>query len=206
VFAALISQVGSPLAIDYSFHGILRYELLLTLVFLAWLGYTTFSTQLASDDLVEKLLIVAQIFLIAVMAANANTSLSSREAAGFGAAYGVVRVILALQYWRVISIAISRAIVRRRIIRLLIAAALWGVSAFLPAPERYNAWVIALSVDLTTSWPRTNETLLLPTGAVHFAERFGLLTIILLGELLPRLCVALRVSQPGVSRRPRPRC
>ena len=49
--------------------GIARFAFLLALIFLAWFGYTAFSTQFAVDDVVERVLIVAQVFLVAVMAA-----------------------------------------------------------------------------------------------------------------------------------------
>src|SRR5690348_10116038 len=91
VFAAVISQAGSPLSTNYTLDGIASYTILLTLVFLAWFGYTTFSTQFACEDLLQRSLIVAQVFLIAVMAANASGPLSSQDAAGFAAAYGAVR-------------------------------------------------------------------------------------------------------------------
>src|SRR5439155_1490186 len=85
VFAAAISQLGTPFEADYSFQGLARYAFLLALVFLAWLGYTRFATQFAIDDLLERAFIIAQVFLVAVMAANATGPLNSRDAAGFGA-------------------------------------------------------------------------------------------------------------------------
>jgi len=101
IFAAAISQLSTPLDADFSFPGIVRYAFLLALVFLAWFGYTAFSTQYAIDDILQRTLTIGQVFLVAVMAANATSGLSTKEAAGFGAAYGGVRAILALQYVRV---------------------------------------------------------------------------------------------------------
>src|SRR6266581_84400 len=146
VFAAAISQLSTPLEADYSLHGVVHYAFLLALVFLAWLGYTNFSTQFAVDDVVQRALIVAQVFLVAVMAANATGPLSSREAAGFGAAYGGVRAILALQYLRVARLAATRPIVIRRIAGLAAAAVVWAASALLPAPHRYVAWSFAVLI------------------------------------------------------------
>src|SRR5438046_9955945 len=136
VFAAAISQLSAPLEADYSLHGVVRYAFLLALVFLAWLGYTTFSTQFAVDDVLQRVLIVAQVFLVAVMAANATGPLSGREAAGFGAAYGGVRAVLALQYARVIGLHGTRSVVFRRIGWLVTAAVVWTASALLPAPHQ----------------------------------------------------------------------
>src|SRR6266480_4982865 len=162
VFAAAISQLSAPLEADYSLHGVVRYAFLLALVFLAWLGYTTFSTQFAVDDVLQRALIVAQVFFVAVMAANATGSLSMRDAAGFGAAYGGVRAVLALQYARVIGLPDTRTVVIRRIGWLVAAAVVWTTSALLPAPHRYVAWCLAFSMDIANSWPPSRGTIALP--------------------------------------------
>jgi len=121
VFAAAIAQLSAPLDHDYSLYGVARFAFLLALVFLAWFGYTAFSTQCAVDDVVERVLIVAQVFLVGVMAANATDALSSSDAAGFGAAYGGVRAILGLRYARVAWVSESGTLVRRRIGGLCVA-------------------------------------------------------------------------------------
>ena len=184
VFAAAIAQLSAPLDHDYSLYGIARFTFLLALVFLAWFGYTAFSTQFAVDDVVERVLIVAQVFLVAVMAANATDALSSSDAAGFGAAYGGVRAILALQYARVAWVSGSGTLVRRRIGGLCVAVVVWVGAALLPLPYRYAGWAVALLIDFGNSWPASRSTTASPPGATHFPERFGLLTIILLGEFV----------------------
>src|SRR5436309_384117 len=118
------------------------------------------------------------------MAANATGPFSSRDAAGFGAAYGGVRAVLALQYARVIGLPRTRSVVIRRIGWLVAAAVVWTASALLPAPHRYVAWCLAFLMDIASSWPPLRGTIVLPPGAAHFPERFGLLTIILLGEFV----------------------
>src|SRR5438132_3551583 len=153
VFAAAIAQLSAPLDHDYSFFGIGRFAFLLALVFLAWFGYTAFATQLAVDDLVQRALLVVQVFLVAVMAANATDALSSRDAAGFGAAYGGVRAILALQYARVAWVSGSGTLVRRRIGGLCVAVVVWVGAALLPLPYRYAGWAVALLIDFGNSWP-----------------------------------------------------
>jgi low temperature requirement protein LtrA len=54
----------------------------------------------------------------------------------------------------------------------------------LPAPQRYVGWAFALVIDIGNSWPASRSTTASPPGATHFPERFGLLTIILLGEFV----------------------
>src|SRR5439155_25817570 len=94
------------------------------------------------------------------------------------------RAILALQYARVIGLPGTRTVVIRRIGWLVAAAVVWTTSALLPAPHRYVAWCLAFSMDIANSWPPSRGTIVLPPGAAHFPERFGLLTIILLGEFV----------------------
>src|SRR5437764_12351419 len=184
IFAAAISQLSTPLDADFSFPGIVRYTFLLVLVFLAWFGYTAFSTHYAIDDVVQRTLTIGQVFLVAVMAANATSGLSSKEAAGFGAAYGGVRAILALQYIRVLRLGACRSFVSRRIAGLISAALIWASSALLPAPQRYAGWAVALLIDIGNSWPPARSTTAFPPGATQFPERFGLPTTILLGEFV----------------------
>jgi low temperature requirement protein LtrA len=184
VFAAAISQLSTLLEADFSLGGILQYAFLLALVFLAWFGYTGFSTQYAVDDVLQRGLTIAQIFLVAVMAANATSGLSSKDAAGFGAAYGGVRAILALQYFRVRRLGGCRSLARKRTIGLLAAATIWAVSALLPTPQRYAGWILAFFIDIGNAWLPSRTTTSHPPGATHFPERFGLLTIILLGEFI----------------------
>ena len=184
VFAAAISQLSGPLDGDYTASGLLRYTFLLSLIFLAWLGYAYLSTVVATDDLLERILVLAQIFFVAVMAANATDSLGSRDAAGFGAAYGGVRLVLALQYFRVRRLPGLKDLARRRIAGLIISASLWCGSALVIAPGRFWVWALAFMIDVWNSWPPAHSTMTLSPGATHFPERFGLLTIILLGEFV----------------------
>src|SRR5262245_26824427 len=67
VFAAAIAQLSAPLGHDYSVYGIGRFAFLLALVFLAWFGYTSFSTQSGHADIVGRVVTIAQRFLGAAM-------------------------------------------------------------------------------------------------------------------------------------------
>jgi low temperature requirement protein LtrA len=74
--------------------------------------------------------------------------------------------------------------VRQKIRGLCIAVLFWVVAALLPTPYRYAGWAVALLIDVANSWPTSRSTTASPPGATHFPERFGLLTIILLGEFV----------------------
>ena len=184
IFVAAVAEVGSPLRADYSGPGLLRYCFLFVLIWWAWSGHTLYSTRFDHDDLVQRGLILLQAFIAAVMAANAKDALDSRSSAGFGAAYAGMRIVLVLQYVRARRVPETRPLTTRYAIGFGAAAVLWIISALLEVPERYWVWALALAVDFLTPWLAVKHSTKFPPDATHFPERFGLFTIILLGEFV----------------------
>src|SRR6266568_4075367 len=184
IFVAAVAEVGTPLTADYSWPGFLRYSFLFVLIWWAWSGHTLYSTRFDQDDLVQRGLILLQCFIAAVMAANAKEALDSRSSAGFGAAYAGMRLVLVLQYVRARRVPETRALTTRYAIGFGTAAVLWIISALLDVPERYWVWALALTVDFLTPWLAVKHSMKAPPDATHFPERFGLFTIILLGEFV----------------------
>ena len=184
IFVAAVAQVGSPLHTSYSFVALARYAFLFFLIWWAWLGHTLYSTRFDTDDPVQRALTLVQMFTVAVMAANAGEALDSRSAAGFGAAYAAMRVVLVLQYLRARSIERSRRLTNGYAAGFGLAATLWLVAAFLDAPERFWIWGAALLVEIATPILCARHDHELPPHPEHLPERFGLFTIILMGESL----------------------
>jgi low temperature requirement protein LtrA len=182
VFVAAVAQVGQPLSADYTPESLVRYTVLFVLIWWAWMGNTVFATRFGSDDVVQRSLTVVQIFAVAAMAANATDALDSRSSAGFAAAYGVLRLFLVAQYARARRIERARSLATRYFTGHGIAAVLWIVSALAPAPDRFLIWTLAFVIDLGTPWIAVKHSAEVPPDAAHLPERFGLFTLILLGE------------------------
>ena len=119
---------------------------------------------------------------VAIMAANAKDALDSRSSAGFAAAYSVVRLILVAQYARARTVPAARRLATHYLTGHGSAALLWLASAIVPAPERFAVWAIAFAIDLGTPWLAVRHNVEVPPDASHLPERFGLFTLILLGE------------------------
>jgi low temperature requirement protein LtrA len=64
----------------------------------------------------------------------------------------------------------------------LAQAVLWVGSLALPGTPRLAVWCIALAIDVVTPFIVSRETYRAPPNPEHLPERFGLFTIILLGE------------------------
>jgi low temperature requirement protein LtrA len=182
VFAAAVAQVATPLRDDYSLAGLVRFSILFILIWWAWTGHAVFSTRFDTDDGVQRGLTLLQMFGVAVMAANARDALDSRSSAGFAAAYAVLRLVLVFQYFRARAVRPARRLVNFYLTGHGIAAALWLASAFVAAPTRYALWAIAFAIDLGTPWVAVRHSAAVPPDAAHLPERFGLFTLILLGE------------------------
>jgi len=183
-FVAAVAQVGMPLANEYSPEGLVRYAFLFLLIWWAWSGHSTFSTRFDTDDVIQRGLTLVQIFVVAVMAVNAKDALDSRSSAGFAAAYAIVRFLLVAQYLRARRIPESRSLTTAYAFGFGIAAACWLVSSIVPAPDRYWLWVAALAIDVGTPVCTAHLAVHAPPDAAHLPERYGLFTIILLGESL----------------------
>ena len=182
IFVAAVAQVGVPLREDYTLHGLMRYALMFLLIWWAWLGQTMYSTRFDADDIVQRFLTLLQIFAAAAMAANAKSAFDSRDSAGFGAAYAVLRAVLVVQYLRARRVKETRQLTTLYTVGFGLATFLWGVAALIPAPMRFWLWIAALLIDLGTPWLAVRHTHKYPPDAEHVPERFGLFTIILLGE------------------------
>jgi low temperature requirement protein LtrA len=182
VFVAAVAQVAEPLREHYGFAELARFVPLFLLVWWAWTGRAMFSTRFDTDDGVQRALTILEMFAIAVMAANARESLVSRSSAGFAAAYAGVRVILLIHYVRASRLHDARGLAIPHVIGHGIAAALWVASALLPVDTRVAIWMLAFVLDLATPWAAVTHSVRTPPHPVHLPERFGLFTLILLGE------------------------
>jgi low temperature requirement protein LtrA len=116
------------------------------------------------------------------MAANAGDELDTRSSAGFTAAYAALRLVLVTQYFRARHLPHARRFTTRYIVGHGCAAAIWLSSALVPAPERYVLWAFAMLVDFSTPWLALPHSVEVPPDGSHLPERFGLFTLILLGE------------------------
>jgi len=181
-FVAAVAQAGSPLGHDYTPAGLLRYVALFVLIWWAWVGHTTFSTRFGSDDGLQRLLTLLQMCAVVTMAINAKEALDSRSSAGFAAAYAAVRFVLVGQYFRARQLVESRALTNEYLVGLSLAATLWLVAALAPVPARFWLWGAALAIDVAVPLIAERHSVRVPPDAEHIAERFGLFTLILLGE------------------------
>ena len=78
----------------------------------------------------------------------------------------------------------ARVLTRRYVTGFALAALIWLVSALVPDPARFVLWAVGLVVDFGTPLLASTRRLQaeIPPDTHHLPERFGLFTIIVLGE------------------------
>lgn len=196
VFVAAVAQVGAPLTDDYSFDGLARYTFLLCVIWWAWSGHAMYATRFDADDGWQRGLTLLQMIAVIFMAANAEEGLDTVSSAGFAAAYAVMRFILVLQYIRAGTIVPARALTRASARGFGAAACVWLLSALVDGVSfRYGLWGVALVMEVVTAIRVSRHVEALPPHASHLPERFGLFTLILLGDSIIALMKGIQ-AQP----------
>jgi low temperature requirement protein LtrA len=182
VFVVAVAELGQNLTHDPTLHGFLLYVGLFIPVVWAWFGFTFYANRFDTDDLTYRLLILLAMFAVAALATNTPNAIEKGGKA-FAVSYVFVRLVLLALYARAIHYvprARPLAVLYLRVFSF--GTVLWLVSVLVPPPGRYWLWAFALLVELVVpffAWGR------LPGAAVdprHLPERFGLFTIIVLGE------------------------
>ena len=188
VFVFAITQVTAFMADDPTFAGLGRGLVVLALVWWAWSGYVWLTNAVDPDASLSR------VVMFFAMAAMLVLALALPEAFGdegvtFALAYFAVRVVHAWLFW----IAAEGDPAWRRNVWRLIVTPLVGAGLILLASVAFDGaardaiWVLALVLDYAIVLLAPPEGWHVSPG--HFAERFGLVIIIALGESIIALGV-----------------
>jgi low temperature requirement protein LtrA len=182
VFVAALSQLANRLSADYSPDGIGHFALLFIPVWWAWVGHTYYLSRFDTEDLLHRLLTMLQMTAVASLSVHLPDAFGAASV-GFALSYALVRFILVAEYSRAgRHIPEVRPLTDRYVRGFGTAAAIWVVSALVPVPWRFWLWGVALLVDFTAPLTAGPLHLRFPPHLSHLPERFGLFTIIVIGE------------------------
>lgn len=182
VFVVAVAQLAGSFSHHYDWAGAGTFVFGLLVIWWCWLGHTFFATRFDKDSPGQRILGLAQILTVAWMAYGA-TDLGNERAWIFSSGVAAFKLLLASAYllrWQ--QWPAARGLIRNYAAIYFVQALLWGGSLTLPDPTRWLLWSAALALDLATPWLVARYTHELPPHPEHLPERFGLFTIILLGE------------------------
>ncbi|MEA3502661.1 MAG: low temperature requirement protein A [Actinomycetota bacterium] len=190
-FVAAVAMMGTRLVHGVTWASLASYLAYFALVWWLWASHTFYADRYDTDDLIYRLLAGAQMVGVVLIA----VSVSLGEAGStmvFAIGYTAVRLILLALYARAYKyVPATRELVRGYLIGFGSASALWLVSIVVPEPYRFWLWGIAFAVDLATPYVLRRAQAAAPLDVSHLPERFGLFTILVLGESIVAVTVGL---------------
>lgn len=197
-FVVAVAVIAGRLLNDVSGPGVASYIGYFALLWWLWASHTYYADRYDTDDLVYRVLAAGQMAAVVVIAAALSPGeASSTEAFAF--AYAVSRILLLVMYWRAYRhVTETRTLVRGYLIGFGAAALVWTASALVPDSMRVSLWAVALTIDLATPWIMRKEQARVPLDVSHLPERFGLFTILVLGESIAAVVMGLGHSEWAV--------
>lgn len=190
VFVAGVAVLGVRLVGNPTWEGVLSYAAYFALLWWLWASHTFYADRFDTDDLVYRLLAGVQMIAIVVIAAS--LSLDSGSTLAFAIGYALARLTLLALYARAYRhVEPARLLCAGYLKGFGLAAVVWVAAIFVPPPGRFWVWGIAFAIDLLTPYIMRREQAKVPLDVSHLPERFGLFTILVLGESIAAAIVGL---------------
>jgi low temperature requirement protein LtrA len=197
VIVVAVAQASSglhhALAEAHVGSGVLTYSMVFFGIWWAWVNFTWFASAYDNDDVAYRLLVLLQLTGALVFAAGIPSFEHGDLRVGV-AGYVLMRLALVTQWLRASrGDPARRRCARRYAFGVLLLQAAWV--AYLGVPRSLalaGFWTLALVEMLVPAWAERAS----PTTwhAHHIAERYGLFTIITLGESILAASIAVRAA------------
>ncbi len=163
--------------------GIGPYLMVFFGIWWAWMNFTWFATSFDTDDWLYRVATIAQMGGALVLAAGAGPAMADGDYGLAVTGYVLMRVVMVAQWIRAaLSSAEYRATAVRHAVAIAGVQVLWVVW-LLAVPDGAQAVGFVLLALIEVAIPvwaqRPNST---PSHPHHITERYGLFTLILLGE------------------------
>jgi low temperature requirement protein LtrA len=183
VFVVVIAQLSHALAAHVDIGGAIGFILLFVPVWWIWLSATIYNDRFETEDLSYRTITFLLMVPVAALAIFGHDGLG-KGSVGFALAYAAARVIFVALWLRGGRHNPAFAPVANRYAIGFGASVLLFVSSiFVPAPWRFGLWALGLLCDFAAPLTTLHLQARLPRlTASKLVERFGLFTIIVLGE------------------------
>ncbi|HWG27812.1 low temperature requirement protein A [Actinospica sp.] len=198
-FVVAVGQAGQELAHAIGqgrvAHGVGAYATVFFAIWWAWMNYSWFATAFDPDDIPFRLATFVQIAGSLVIAAGVPRAFGHRDFTVVVIGYVIVRLAFASQWIRVYRDNPElRGLAARWGGGVLVVQVLWVLLQWVHASTAYDvSFAVLAAVELLVPyWAGRAGTL--PFHPHHIAERYGLFTLIVLGETVSAATVAVQES------------
>lgn len=194
-FIVAIAQAGAQLVHamveGHTGEGILNYLMIFFAIWWAWMNFTWFASAYDNDDVLYRIVTLIQIAGVLVLTAGVSQAFEEQAYLVVILGYVIMRIAMTAQWLRVARS--SRGPERTMALRYAIGLCQIGWLGLLALPEAGRPWFFLVMALLEMAVPlyaeRAHST---PWHPHHIAERYGLLTLIVLGETIAAATVAVK--------------
>ena len=188
VFVVAVSiaavQLHHALTEDHVLPGLLSYAFLFFAIWWAWMNFTWFATSFDTDDWLYRGLTILQMVGVLVLAAGVEPAFTAADYTLPVVGYVVMRIAMVAQWLR----ASRSAGPRRRTTRvyalgIALVQLCWLAMLALPTAATQIVLVVLVAAELAVPVVAEKQGTT-PWHSHHITERFGLFTLIVLGESL----------------------
>ena len=195
--AQVADQLGDSIKAGESLQAIIPFIMVFFAIWWAWMNFTWFASAYDADDVPYRLLSLLQMGGVLVLAAGVPTAFVHHDFFGITLGYFIMRIGLVAQWVRAaIENPDGRATATRYAIGITIIQLGWVGRLLLPTDPADQWWTVYLAFAVLVVLEGVGPLWAERTGGTswhphHIAERFGLFTIILLGETIAALAGAI---------------
>jgi low temperature requirement protein LtrA len=186
IFVYAISKATHILAHAHNGHiGTEQYAIFILVmvpIWWAWTGHTLFATRFDTEDTGQKILTLSQMLVLVFWTSFINADFDPNYH-GYLLFYVLIRVLLIMMYWRVARINPASILISKRLSMGFSMGLMVSLSSlWFDSPTRYFVMYAGIAIEILTPLLSRNILKTVSVKSHHLPERYGLLTIILLGE------------------------
>ncbi|WP_306938574.1 low temperature requirement protein A [Streptomyces phaeochromogenes] len=198
-FVVAIAQAGVQLvhsvAEAHAAEGILNYAMVFFAIWWAWMNFTWFASAYDNDDALYRVVTLVQIAGVLVLAAGVSKAFEDHDFLWVLLGYVIMRMALTVQWLRVARNAdgAERRMALRYAGGVLVCQVGWVGLVLLPESGRPWLFLVMAIAEMCVPLVAEREysTVWHPH---HISERYGLFTIIVLGETIAAATIAVKVG------------
>ncbi|MDG4809780.1 low temperature requirement protein A [Micromonospora sp. WMMD1120] len=205
-FVVAVAQASSSLHHDLAEghlrHAVVSYLMVFFAIWWSWVNFTWFASAYDTDDDVYRITTLVQISGALILAAGVPRAFADGDFAVITYGYVVMR-LAAVAHWSRAAAGdpAHRAAARRYAIGVAVVQVGWLLRLLLPGGWGLAPFLVLVLADLLV--PAVAERPgMTPWHPRHIAERYGLFTLIVLGEAVLSISVAIQsgldAGEPGL--------
>ncbi|MFG1840727.1 low temperature requirement protein A [Micromonospora sp. NPDC049175] len=197
-FVVAVAQAAGSLHHDVAEghlgHAATSYAMVFFAIWWSWVNFTWFASAYDTDDDVYRITTLVQISGALILAAGVPRAFTDGDFAVITYGYVVMRLAAVVHWTRAaIGDPRHRAAARRYAIGVTVVQLAWLLRLTLPAEWGVATFVLLALADLLV--PAVAERPgMTPWHPEHIAERYGLFTLIVLGEAVLAISIAIQTG------------